>query len=58
MQNEIEHQVLQREFFFSFKISDERDLVTKREEGRDNKAIYFFLMSCLCGWFRLTDSNL
>ena len=50
------HQALQRNFLF--KISGIRELVTKRENGRDNMESYFLLLSCLWEWFRLIDSNL
>ena len=39
MQTENGHQVLKRNFLF--KISGIRELVTKREKGRDNRASYF-----------------
>ena len=43
---------------FSFTFPGIRDLVTKKEKGRDNRVSYFLLLSCLYGWFRFTDSNM
>ena len=57
MQDKNGHRFLQL-ISFSFMFSFTRDLVTKIEEGKDNKGGHFFFLSYLWGRFIFTGSNL
>ena len=46
------------QLIFSFMFSCTRDLITKIEEGKENKAGHFFFLSYLGGRFIFTSSNL
>ena len=56
MQEKNGHRFLQLIFLFMFSCT--RDLITKMEEGKENKTGHFFLLSYLGGRFIFTSSNL
>ena len=65
MKKEIDTRILQErnghrflQFIFLFMFSYTRDLITKVEEGKENKACHFLFLSYLGGRFIFTSSNL
>ena len=56
MQEKNGHEFLRLVFLFMFSCT--RDLITKIEEGKGNKAGNFFFLSSLGGRFIFTGSNL
>ena len=56
MQEKNGHRFLQLKFLFLFSCT--RDLITKVEEGKENKAGHFLFLSYLGGRFIFNGSNL